>query len=285
MVTGASSGIGKEIAAGLAAKGAYVTIVCRDRLRGRVAMEEIVRATGNGKVEVLLADLSSQQQVRELVRDYQTGHSALHVLVNNAGVIMDRRVLTEDGLEMTFAVNYLAYFMLANLLAGLMKSSSPARIVNLTSAAHRSVKLDFENLQGEKRYNRDQAYAQSKLADIVFSHELGRRLEGSGVTVNCVCPGAVSSNIWKNSSKIVDGIFQSFMKGPEQGAKLPIYLASSPELEGFTCRYFQTGQHLKLSKVNTKGAMKGSSPETYDQNIAVKLWEVSKKLTGLYDTV
>ncbi len=285
MVTGASSGIGREIAAGLAAKGAHVAMVCRDKVRGMSAMQEIVGSTGNNNVEVMLADLSSQRQIRELARDYQTAHPALHVLVNNAGVIMDNRVLTQDGLEMTFAVNYLAYFMLTNLLAGLLKSSVPARIVNLTSAVHRTVSLDFNNLQGEKHYNRDLAYAQSKLADAVFSHELGRRLEGTGVTVNCVCPGAVSSRLWENSSKIVNEVFKSLMKGPQEGARLPLYLASSPELEGLTCRYFQTGQHLKLARVNIKGTMTRSSAETYDKEVAVKLWEISEKLTGLNNTM
>jgi NAD(P)-dependent dehydrogenase (short-subunit alcohol dehydrogenase family) len=285
MVTGASSGIGREIAAGLAAMGARVTMVCRDKARGKTAREEVVNATGNNNVEVLLADLSSQRQIRELALNYRSTHPALHVLVNNAGVIMDNRVLTEDGVEMTFAVNYMAYFMLTELLAGLLKSSAPARIVNLTSAVHRTVSLDFNNLLGEKHYNRDLAYAQSKLADAVFSHELGRRLEGTGVTVNCVCPGAVSSRLWENSSKIVNGVFKSLMKGPQEGARLPLYLASSAELDGLTCRYFQTGQHLKLARVNTKGTMTRSSAETYDKEVAAKLWEMSQKLTGLNDTL
>jgi len=285
MVTGASSGIGREIAAGLAAKGAQVVMVCRDRLRGKAAMEEIAGCTGNNNVELLLADLSSQRQIRDLAYNYQSGHTALHVLVNNAGVIVDNRELTEDGIEKTFAVNYLAYFMLANLLADLLKRSAPARVVNLTSMVHRTVSLDFNNLQGEKRYNRDLAYAQSKLADAVFSHELGRRLEGTGVTVNCVCPGAVSSRLWENSNRIVNGIFKSFMKGPQEGARLPVYLASAGELEGLTCRYFQTGQHLKPARVNTKGTMTRSSAETYNSEVAARLWEHSKKLTGLHYTV
>jgi NAD(P)-dependent dehydrogenase (short-subunit alcohol dehydrogenase family) len=280
MVTGASSGIGREIAAGLAAGGAHVAMVCRDKARGTAAMQEIISATGNRGVEVLLADLSSQRQIRELARSYQSGHPALHVLVNNAGVIMDNRALTEDGIEMTFAVNYLAYFLLTNLLLDLLKKSAPARIVNLTSMVHRTVSLDFHNLQGEKHYNRDLAYAQSKLADAVFSHDLGRRLEGTGVSVNCVCPGAVSSRLWENSSRIVNGIFKSFMKGPREGAKLPVYLASAAELEGLTCRYFQTGQHLRLGRVNTKGTMTRSSAETYDEEVAGKLWTISEKLTG-----
>jgi NAD(P)-dependent dehydrogenase (short-subunit alcohol dehydrogenase family) len=281
MVTGASSGIGKEIAFGLAAQGARVFMVCRNAERANQVREDIVRSTGNGDVECLLADLSSQQQVRDLVSNFHSGHDRLHVLVNNAGVIMDSRVMTVDGIEMTFAVNYLAYFMMANLLADLLKAGAPARIINLTSAVHRTVSLDFDNLQGEKKYNRDSAYAQSKLADIVFSYELGRRLEGTDVTVNCVCPGAVSSRLWENSSRLVNGFFKLLMKGPGEGARLPLYLACSQDVEGQSCSYFQTGQHLKMSKVNTGKKAARSSAETYRQEVADRLWEVSERLTGI----
>lgn len=281
IVTGASSGIGKAIAHGLAAAGAHVTIVCRNAVRGREARDEIRRETGNEMVELMLADLSSQQQTRDLARHYREGHSALHLLVNNAGVIMEERVLTADGIETTFAVNYLAYFMLSNLLLDSLKRSAPSRIVNLTSAVHRTVRLDFANLQGEKRYNRDLAYAQSKLADAVFSHELGRRLEGTGVTVNCVCPGAVSSHLWEKSSRLVHGFFNALMKDPQEGARVPLYVATSQDLDGITCCYFQTGQHLKLSRVRTKSTMTRSSAETYDREVAARLWEASEKLTGV----
>lgn len=281
IVTGASSGIGKAIARGLALSGAYVTIVCRNAVRGGEARDEIIRETGNDRVEVMLADLSSQQQTRELAHKYSNEHPALHLLVNNAGVIMEKRVLTADGIETTFAVNYLAYYMLSNLLLNMLKQSAPSRIVNLTSAVHRTVRLDFANLQGERRYNRDLVYAQSKLADAVFSHELGRRLEGTGVTVNCVCPGAVSSHIWEKSSRLVHGFFNAMMKGPQEGAKVPLYVAISPDLDGVTCCYFQTGQHLKLSRVSTKHTITRSSPETYDREVAARLWRMSEKLTGV----
>ena len=281
IVTGASSGIGKAIAHGLASGGANVTIVCRNAVRGREARDEIVKATGNESVEVMLADLSSQQQTKDLAHSYRDTHPALHLLVNNAGVIMEQRVLTADGIEMTFAVNYLACYMLSNLLVDLLKSSAPSRIVNLTSAVHRTVRLDFANLQGEKRYNRDQAYAQSKLADAVFSHELGRRLDGTGVTVNCVCPGAVSSHLWEKSSRLVHGFFKALMKGPQEGARVPLYVATSQDLDGMTCCYFQTGQHLKFSRVRTKSTMTRSSAETYNREVAARLWEASEKLTGV----
>jgi NAD(P)-dependent dehydrogenase (short-subunit alcohol dehydrogenase family) len=281
MVTGANAGIGKKIALGLSGMGAHVIMVCRDPVRGREAQEEIRSLSKNDRVELLVADLSSQKQIRDLAADYKRKHNTLHVLVNNAGIVRDSRVLTEDGLEMTFAVNYLACFMLTNLLVDMLKASAPSRIVNLSSMVHRTVKLDFDNLQGERRYNRDVSYAQSKLADIIFSYELGRRLEGTGVTVNCVCPGAVNSNLWQNSSKLVNWFFRLFMKGPEEGAKLPMYLACSAEMDGITCRYFQTGQHMRLQHVNEKETMTESSHQTYNTEVASRLWDISEKLTGL----
>lgn len=281
MVTGASSGIGREIALGLANLGADVIVVCRDVGRGQAALEEIRRKSGNDSIELLLADLSSRAQIRKLAEEYKKKHNNLHVLVNNAGVIMDRRCLTEDGMEMTFAVNYLAYFLLTNLLLDVIKASAPARIINMSSMVHRAVQLDFDNLQGEKGYNRDISYAQSKLADIIFTYELAWRLEGSGVTVNCVCPGGVSTRLWEHSSKFIDAFFKLFIKGPEEGAKIPLYLASSDEVEDVSCSYFQTGQHLKFSKVKVKGAACKSSAQTYDREVAARLWEVSGKLTGI----
>jgi NAD(P)-dependent dehydrogenase (short-subunit alcohol dehydrogenase family) len=282
VVTGASSGIGKEIALGLARKGASVIMVCRDADRGREALEEIRQKSGNKSLELFLADLSSQHQIRRLAASVKLKFEELHVLVNNAGVVMDKRVMTEDGIEMTFAVNYLAYFMLTNLLINSLKASAPSRVVNISSMAHRSARLDFADLQGEKRYKRDTAYAQSKLADIIFTYELGRRLEGTGVTVNSVCPGGVASRLWENSNPLINYLFRTFTKGPEEGARLPVYLASSPEVEGLSGKYFQTREHLKFQHVKTPGAMCKTSPVTYDAETARKLWEVSEKLTGFH---
>lgn len=281
LVTGANSGIGKEIALGLLKMGAGVTMLCRDPGRGKTAMEDLKNRSGRKSVDLIVADLSSQKQVRAASQAYRQAHAKLHVLVNNAGIVMDDRVLTEDGIEMTFAVNYLAYFLLTNLLVDILKTSAPSRVVNMASMAHMTARIDFDNLQGEKSYSRDAAYARSKLADILFTYELARRLEGTGVTANCVCPGAVYSTLWEDSSKIVDGLFKLFMKGPEQGARLPLYLACSPDVEGLSCRYFQTKQHLKFQRVNPRGTAARSSKETYDRDIAGKLWAVSEKLTGL----
>lgn len=282
LVTGANSGIGKEISLGLLKLGAHVTMLCRDPARGKAAMEDIRKSSGNESVDLIIADLASQKQIRAAAQEYLDKYDKLHILVNNAGIVMDSRVLTEDGMEMTFAVNYLAYFMLTNLLAGILERSAPARVINMTSMAHKTVKLDFENLQGEKRYSRDTSYAQSKLADIMFTYEFARRMDGTWVSVNCVCPGAVYSTLWEDSSKMVNGFFKLFMKGPEEGASLPLYLACSPEVDGLSCRYFQTGQHLKFQKVSTGRTAARSSSETYDHAIADRLWQVSEKLTGLH---
>jgi NAD(P)-dependent dehydrogenase (short-subunit alcohol dehydrogenase family) len=282
LVTGANSGIGKEISLALLKTGAHVTMVCRDPGRGKGALEEIRYRSGNKSADLIIADLASQKQIRAAGRDYLDRYDKLHVLVNNAGIVMDNRVLTEDGIEMTFAVNYLAYFLLTNLLIGVLKNSAPSRVVNLSSMAHRAAKIDFDNLQGEKGYTRDSSYARSKLADILFTYELARRLERTGVTVNCVCPGAVYSTLWEESSKIVNGFFKLFMKGPEEGARLPVYLARSPEVEGISCRYFQTKQHLKFQHVNPRGTITRSSMETYKTDVAKKLWAISEKLTGQF---
>ena len=281
LVTGASSGIGREIALGLAKLGARVIMVCRDPLRGRAALEYICRGSGNQAVELMLADLSSQDEIRGLVRAYRIKNNSLHILVNNAGIIMDSRVLSADGIEMTFAVNYIACFMLTNLLLDLIRDSAPARIVNLTSAAHRTARLNFDNLQGEKYYHRDRVYAQSKLADIIFTNELARRLEGTGVTANSVCPGAVSSNIWENSSSLVNLFFKLLMKDPSEGAVLPLYVSASGDVEGITGKYFQTGQHLKWTAVKPRRTVCQPSARACDIETAKKLWLISESLTGI----
>jgi len=281
MVTGASSGIGREIALGLAGREATVFLVCRDAGRGRSAQEYIQQQSGNSNVHLLLADLSVQGQVRAVAEGFKRQHGKLHLLVNNAGVIMGRRVLTEDGIEMTFAVNYLACFLLTSLLLDALKDGAPSKIVNLTTSLHRMARLDFDNLQGEKSFGRQSSYSMSKLAVILFTYELARRLQGSGVTVNCVCPGACSSAIWSHSSRTIDAFFRALMKGPGEGAVVPLHLACSSRVEGLTGRYFETKQHLKITRVNVKGTESKSSPVTYDRETAEKLWELSEKLTGM----
>jgi NAD(P)-dependent dehydrogenase (short-subunit alcohol dehydrogenase family) len=241
-----------------------------------------VRETsGNNDVDSILVDLSSQTEIKKLAHMFKEKYERLHVLVNNAGIIMNRRVLSVDGIELTFAVNYLAYFLLTRLLLDVMIKSIPSRIINVTSAIHRSVQLDLRDLLGNKAYNRDLIYAKSKLADVYFTYELARRLAGTGVSATCVCPGAVSTGIWKNSSSIVNFLFKHLVKSPAQGAALPVYLASSPEMEGVTGRYFETRGHLRWSRTFQGRCDCRAYDLSCDAKLARDLWETSCKLTAL----
>src|SRR2546425_8338226 len=242
MVTGANSGIGKATALELAQMGATVVMVCRDRARGEEAKSEITTKSRNNAVDLLLADLSSQQSIRQLVGNFQHHYTHLHVLINNAGAAYPGRRETVDGLEMTFAVNYLAPFLLTNLLPDVLKASAPARIVNVSSNSHKSGYIQMDDLQEEKHYRSMSVYGQSKLAVVLFTYELARRLQGTGVTANCLHPGFVATHfgqrdLWpiaRTAAKLV--LF--FGISPEEGAKTSIYLASSPDVEGITGKYF-----------------------------------------------
>lgn len=269
VVTGANSGIGKETALGLARMKADLVIVCRDQQRGQRALEEIESKSGNRGVELMICDLSSQAQIRRLAGEFKQKHDRLDVLVNNAGVIMTRRRVTEDGLESTFAINHLAYFLLTNLLLDLIKQSAPARIVNVSSTVHKSATIDFNDLQGERSYSAMRAYGQSKLANVLFTYELARRLEGTGVTVNTLHPGVIATNIFRDISGVVGAAAKLFLKSPKRGSETSIYLATSPDVEGVTGRYFDDMRAVR------------SSPESYDEAIAGRLWRVSEQLTNL----
>ncbi|MGH9876930.1 MAG: SDR family oxidoreductase [Nitrososphaerales archaeon] len=274
-MTGANSGIGKATALGLSKMGATVVMVCRDRTRGEEALAEIKAASTNSSLDLMLSDLSSQASIRRLAKDFQEKYKQLHVLVNNAGVAPMKRSLTVDGLETTFAVNHLAPFLLTNLLLDVLKASAPSRIVNVSSSAHMRSKMDFDDLQGQKNFGVFRAYSQSKLANVLFTYELARKLEGTGVTVNAVHPGVVRTNLGRDSTGIVRlgfSVMQPFLKTPEQGAATSVYLASSPEVEGVTGKYF----------VNKKEV--SSSKESYGEAVARRLWEVSEQLTQLVET-
>jgi NAD(P)-dependent dehydrogenase (short-subunit alcohol dehydrogenase family) len=195
LITGGSSSIGKATALGLANKGANVVMVGRERSRGEAARTEIVEKSGNELVDLMLADLSSQESIRQLAVAFTSRYGRLYVLINNAGIFTSKRTLTVDGIETTFAVNHLAPFLLTNLLLDALEASAPARIINVTSSGERSGTINFDDLQGEGRYSGFRAYNQSKLAMILFTYELARRLEGTGVTVNCVHPGVVVTNL------------------------------------------------------------------------------------------
>jgi len=272
LITGGSSGIGKATALGLAALGAQVVIICRDPARGKAAQAEIRASSGNPAVDLLCADLASQQSIRQVAREIQATYQQVHVLMNNAGVLMRQRSVTSDGLEMTFAVNYLAPFLLTNLLLDLLKASAPARIINVTSIVQRAI--HFDDLHGEQHYSMMGAYGQSKLADVLFTYELARRLQGTGVTANCLHPGIVASNFTRDFPfpRLIHCLTRPLFLSPTQGAQTPIYLASSSQVEGISGKYF------------IKKRQAASSRQSYDAATGQRLWQVSAELTGLTPT-
>ncbi|MHA1930987.1 MAG: SDR family oxidoreductase [Promethearchaeota archaeon] len=270
IITGANSGIGKVTALGLAKMNATIVMLCRNKESGEAAQREIISESGNKNVDLLICDLSSQEQVHRFVDEFKQKYQNLHVLINNAGVMASKRRLCVDGYEMNFAVNHLGPFLLTNLLLDVLKKSSPSRIVNVSSAAHRMAKLDFDDLQCEnKKHRLFRVYGASKLAFMLFSYELSRRLEGSGVTVNTVHPGMINTNLGREMSRIGRGFGKLVFKRPEKGAETSIYLASSPEVEGITGKYY------------IKKEEKESSKESYNEEDAKRLWEISVKLTKL----
>ncbi len=274
MVTGANSGIGKATALELAQMGATVVMVCRDRARGEEARREITTKSRKNAVDLLQADLSSQQSIRQLVENFQHHYTHLHVLINNAGAAFPgRRRETVDGLEITFAVNYLAPFLLTNLLLDVLKASAPARIVNVSSAAHKSGYIQLDDLQAEKLYRPMRTYPQAKLAVVLFTYELARRLQGTEVTANCLHPGFVATNFAQSDGgpavRLLVKLLGSFGASPEKGAKTSIYLASSPEVEGVTGQYF------------VKSIPRRSAAISYDESLQRQLWEQSAKLVNV----
>jgi len=237
IITGANSGIGKVTAIELAKMNATLVLLCRDKERGESAQKEIIELTGNNNVELILCDLSSQKEIRDFVTEFKSKYQKLHILINNAGVMLSKK--SEDGFEMNFAVNHLAPFLLTNLLLEILKKSAPSRIINVGSAAHRMGKIDFEDLQSENKKGRlMRLYGTSKLAMTLVSYELSRKLEGSNVTVNVLHPGLINTNLGRDRSSTSKGFAGKFFKSPEIGAETSIYLASSPEVEGITGKYF-----------------------------------------------
>jgi retinol dehydrogenase 14 len=277
LVTGATSGIGKATATGLAHLGADLVLVARDPARGAATMAEIRTVTGNPRIELLQADLSSQAAIRHAAEDYRRGHDRLHVLVNNAGGSWATRHTTADGLELTFAVNHLAYFLLTNLLLDLLRAGAPARIVNVTSSAQAFGDIHFDDLQFERRYRGQAAYNQSKLANVLFTYELAHRLDGTGVTVNCLAPGVTRTNFGRDDSgpvmRLLTPLARPFMRSPEEGAATAVWLASSPQAAAVTGRYYL--------RRRARPTPRRSSRRSYDTELARRLWQVSEELTGL----
>ena len=274
VVTGANSGIGRVAALSLAEQGATVVLVCRNEERGAPVLEEIERRGGVGSATLLTADLASQRQVRDVAAAFLERFDRLDALINNAGIAgWGSRLVTEDGLELTFAVNHLAPFLLTDLLLDRLKASAPARVVTVSSAAHKSFRLDFDDLQGERRYSGFGAYSRSKLANILFTRELSRRLEGTGVTANCLHPGVVATGIFRNQPGWIRMVFTSPLAlNPEKGTDTLLYLATAPEVAEVSGGYF----------VRRKPAR--SSRASRDAEAARRLWEASEALTAASDT-
>ena len=274
LITGGTNGIGKATAQALAQMGATVVIVGRNAPKTAQLVEEIRAASGNKNVDSLLADLSSLQEVRRLANEFKSKYSHLHVLLNNAGGFFLRRQLSVDGIEMTFALNHLASFLLTNLLLDTLKASAPARIINVSSKAHTSGKIEFDNLQGERNYN-PKAYDNSKLANILFTMELARRLEGTGVTVNALHPGFVATGFAKNNGRVIAALVSLITplvaRSPAKGAETSVYLASSQKVQGITGKYFYDSHVIP------------TAPQATDMVVAKKLWEVSAAMVHLAD--
>ena len=276
LVTGGTGGIGKATTIALAALGARVGITGRDQARTEAAAADIRAAAGSPAVDAFAADMAVQAGVRRLAAQVLGTYPRLDVLVNNVGGFWAHRHVTADGLEHTFALNHLAPFLLTNLLLDRLTVSAPARIVTVSSGAHASGRIDFDDLQGERNYSGQRAYSQSKLANVMFTYELARRLEGTGVSATVLHPGVVRTSFGAEDQAarmaVVIRVARMFMKTPAQGAGTPIYLASSPEVEGITGRYF----------ANRKP--QASSKASYDTIADARLWQVSAGQAGLTAT-
>jgi NAD(P)-dependent dehydrogenase (short-subunit alcohol dehydrogenase family) len=263
LITGANSGIGLETARGLAKQGAQVVMVCRNAEKGEIARQDIISSTGNDQIDLMITDLSSLAGVRTLAEQVNNRYQQLHILIHNAGLMSKRREVSADGYEMQFAVHHLAVFLLTDLLLDLLKKSAPARIINVSSMMHKMGKINFDDLQCENKFGTYSAYGQSKLAMIHYTYDLSEKLRGSGVTINALHPGAVATNIG------FPGWMNILLKSPEKGASTPLYLATSPDLEGVSGKYFNSCKEAKTSSAS------------YDREEGKRLWEVTEQLCEL----
>jgi NAD(P)-dependent dehydrogenase (short-subunit alcohol dehydrogenase family) len=272
VITGATSGIGRATAEGLAERGATLALVCRDRGRGEQTRDAIRGISGNDQVSLHLGDLAVQADIRRVAAELIERLPQIHLLVNNAGVVNLQRTTTVDGIETVFAVNHLAYFLLTNLLLETLRRSGGARIVNVASDAHKFGPLDFDDLQNTRRYRSMRVYGQSKLCNILFTRELARRLRDSDVTVNAVHPGAVATHLGQNNGRWAQVIIKAlgyFFRTPEQGAATSIYVATAPELAGVSGKYFANCREARPSKA------------AQDDAAAARLWDISAEMTGI----
>jgi NAD(P)-dependent dehydrogenase (short-subunit alcohol dehydrogenase family) len=280
LITGASNGIGKMSALGLAKMGAEVILVSRNQSKLDKTAQEIKSATSNQQISTIQADLSSLKEIRKAAETFLSQNERLDVLLNNAGAMFTSREESVDGFEMTFALNHLNYFLLTNLLLDTLKKTAQeqgeARIVNVSSGLHARAEINFDDIQNKKSFSGFSAYGQSKLMNVLFTYELARRLEGVAVTANALHPGVVSTGFGHNNGRFVSALmslFQFFGKSPEQGAETSIYLASSPEVKGITSKYWDDKQQ------------KCSSETSHDKAAQKQLWEISEEFTGLKQAV
>jgi NAD(P)-dependent dehydrogenase (short-subunit alcohol dehydrogenase family) len=275
LITGANSGIGKEVALHLAQQGYHVILVCRNQARGNATLTEIKAKTQSNSIDLIIADLSSQAEVRSLANTILQRYSQLHVLINNAGIIALKKSYSVDNIEMVLATNHLGPFLLSYLLLDILKKSAPSRIINVSSEAHKLGEINFEDLQYNSRpYQFMKVYGQSKLLMNLSTFELARRLYGSGVTVNCLHPGAVNTRLGSDNAtnfliRAIDKFIKFFLISPKKAAQTPIYLATSPEVATITGNYF------------AKSKIKKSSETSNDLELAKKVWDISNKLVGI----
>ncbi len=273
IVTGSNSGIGKATALALAEMGAQVVMVVRNSERGKEARLEIIEESGSNSVDLMICDLSSMESIRSFAAEFKNGYNRLDVLVNNAGAVFNKRQVTVDGFEQTFAVNYLAPFLLTHELLPLLKESAPSRVINLSSGLHKSAKLDLSDLQSESSYKAMNVYGSAKLMVVMQTYEMARHLKDTGVTVNVVLPGFVATNLGRNTgsrmSKIMFGMMKPFQLSAKEGAETSVYVASSPDVEGVTGKCFVKKMENETSKIS------------YDIGLQKQLWDVTINLLGL----
>jgi retinol dehydrogenase-14 len=272
VITGSNSGIGKETARALAGMDASVVMVVRNRERGEQARAEIAKTTGNNALELTICDLSSMQEIRRFAQEFQDSHERLDVLDNNAGAVFNKREVTVDGFERTIAVNYLAPFLLTHELLPILKSSAPSRVINITSGLAKNGVIDFENLQSTKHYKGMTAYQNAKLMVLMFTYELARRLENTGVNANVVHPGFVATNLGRNSgtrNSVMFKMVRAMQIPPEKGAETSVFLASSPDVEGVSGKYFSKKEESRSSELS------------YDVDLQQRLWETTERMLGI----
>jgi NAD(P)-dependent dehydrogenase (short-subunit alcohol dehydrogenase family) len=273
IVTGSNSGIGKETTLALAQMGASVVMVVRNKELGEVARTEIIAESGNGSIDLMLCDLSSMSTIRKFATDFKNKYDRLDVLINNAGCVVSKREVTEEGFERTFAVNYLAPFLVTHELLPLLKDSTPSRVVNLSSGLATRADVNLDDLQSESSYKSRKAYGSAKLMIEMYTYELARRLKDTGVSVNVVLPGFVATNLGRSSgslsSRIMFGMMKPFQLSPKEGAETSVYVATSPDVEGMTGKCFRKKEETETSE------------KSYDVERQKQLWERTIELLGL----